>query len=334
MHTRAAIGLDAILNDFREREGQGQAPDIQQGQSSATTQACPGCKNVCACTCQPCGQCKKILRPSAMRRVDGILHYKQCEKLCMSTTPSGNAHTPTTRPIGREFVLFRTLNFDGDTIMQNEDAGDNQITRLQHQLDEVNTSLHMARKALRNIKRKIEEIDSVVDLEDKSRQLRQYVQSGLAQFGTRKKRPYSQDQDDHHKQDSYFERVIHSVLNGWDVIKPRVREKTILDMIESHSDMCRIDKTALGDDCAVLIKCLGARRCFRFHDVPDLVKMVCDLGVQAPQALSRKGGFRFMSQCIAGLHKLLHLKDARGMNGMLGIPFLRNFKCNSVNLLG
>ena len=128
-------------------------------------------------------------------------------------------------------------------------------------------------KALRNIKRKIEEIDSVVDLEDKSRQLRQYVQSGLAQFGTRKKRPYSQDQDDHHKQDSYFERVIHSVLNGWDVIKPRVREKTILDMIESHSDMCRIDKTALGDDCAVLIKCLDARRCFRFHDVPDLVKM-------------------------------------------------------------
>ena len=59
--------------------------------------------------------------------------------------------------------------------MQNQDAGDNQITRLQHQLDEVNTSLNTARKALRNIKRKIEEIDSVVDLEDKSRKLRQYV---------------------------------------------------------------------------------------------------------------------------------------------------------------
>ena len=43
--------------------------------------------------------------------------------------------------------MFRTLNFDGDTIMQNQDAGDNQITRLQHQLDEVNTSLNTGRVA-------------------------------------------------------------------------------------------------------------------------------------------------------------------------------------------
>ena len=233
-----------------------------------------------------------------------------------------------------EFEMFRTLNFDGDTIMQNQDAGDNQITRLQHQLDEVNTSLHTARRALRNIKRKIEEIDSVVDVEDKSRQLKQYVQNGLAQLGTRKKRPYSQDQDDHQKQDSCFERVIHSVLNGWDVITPCVREKTILDMIEAHSDMCRQDKTALGDDCAVLVNCLDARRCFRSHDVPDLVKMVCDLGVQAPQALSRKGGFRFMSQCIAGLHKLLHLKDARGMRWEKEAPELLKFAVSLRHMAG
>ena len=130
MHTRAGIGLDALLTAGRELEGQGQSPDIQQGQSSSTTQACPGCKNFCACACQPCGQCKKITKPSNMRLVDGILHCRKCESKCKSTTPSRNAHTPTTSPIQTEFVMFRTLNFDGDTIMQNQDAGDNQITRL------------------------------------------------------------------------------------------------------------------------------------------------------------------------------------------------------------
>jgi len=117
MHTGPALGL---TNASRELEGQGQAPAIQQGQSvdsSATTEACPGCKNVGhgACACQPCPQCKKLIRPSNMRRVKGILHCRRCQASSKSTTPLGNACTPTTSTVEREFVLFRTLNFDNDT---------------------------------------------------------------------------------------------------------------------------------------------------------------------------------------------------------------------------
>jgi septal ring factor EnvC (AmiA/AmiB activator) len=81
--------------------------------------------------------------------------------------------------------MFRTLNFDGDTIMQNDD----QITQLQDQLDAVNKSLNNAHRTLRSIRSNIQKIDAVVDVEEKIKALRQYLLHGLSQVGRRKTKP-------------------------------------------------------------------------------------------------------------------------------------------------
>ena len=152
---------------------------------------CPGCKTTEACACVQCRQCGKITRPSntkqGMCAACRSKEWKECQQAkrsgpvnevstCMTTqsdsSPGSSLHTPT-RPDSSQDSSHNTP----ETTQRRDFANPNSSTQpnvqydqaqLLRLLDRSQQEIWNSRSTIRNVKRRLKEIDALEDVIQKS----------------------------------------------------------------------------------------------------------------------------------------------------------------------
>ena len=169
--------------------------------------------------------------------------------------------------------------------------------------------LRNAKASMKNIKRRLKEINALDDSQSKSDALRDYVNRGISQLGISKQPPAPVSND----ADNAFMSGMNRLVSEWHQVSLQAREQAIFMTLSSHEMLCDQHNTRPGADCRVLMNCIQARSNFISYGIPDLIDCIARVGIEKPQALSREGGSCMLSHQIVTDCKALLLPDMRCM---------------------